>query len=155
MDKLKDILIPRDEMTIMSDLLETKKENINIMIASYNRWSTMIKASGIKRETISEIRRNNAVRNIYLDSHFNTNVLNSTELSIIENLLKRIKDDLGEVNDPNIRDTGLWGLHRQLQLWGDNRMITEIMVECLFDWINFVKTAIIKFERVCKRKFGS
>jgi len=129
--KVSDLLKPKPDLDIMSELLETEPEHIQVMLSIYNKWNPIFKGE-----------------------------INKPELSSIGDKIRAFKRDL-EIEQDKIKDTGyrnegstgFRGLLRLIGWWESHRYSTEMLEEMIDQWMKTVEVSLKHFKKMAKREY--
>lgn len=129
--KVSDILKPKPDDDIMSELLEVEPDKLDVMLSIYKKWKPIFKKE-----------------------------INRPELSSFGDKVRAFKRDL-EIEQNAIKgtgyreggSTGFRGLLRLINWWESGRYSSDMLEEMIDQWIKTVEVALKHFKTMAKREY--
>jgi len=129
--KVSDILKPKPDDDIMSELLEVEPDKLDVMFSIYKKWNPIFKKE-----------------------------INRPELSSFGDKVRAFKRDL-EIEQNAIKgtgyreggSTGFRGLLRLINWWESGRYSSDMLEEMIDQWIKTVEVALKHFKTMAKREY--
>lgn len=129
--KVSDILKPKPDDDIMSELLEVEPDKLDVMFSIYKKWGPIFKKE-----------------------------INRPELSSFGDKIRAFKRDLdieqNKIKDTGYREegsTGFRGLLRLIDWWESGRYSSDMLEEMINQWMLSVEVALKQFKNMAKREY--